>query len=262
MNVELLYWGYSRATAVWNVPRHRHDYWQSSFACAGRCVFRTGSAVRTILAGEILFIPPGVEHSLEYDDGTPYESYTLKFRTDAENPPAEVLHWAAGARSAAVLQAVKVLMEAYFPSEKFGDPLGAVVLPGESYPRVVEGMLAGLFGERIPGGFDNTLSERARRWLRKQSGRRVTATALAAGLGFSRSHFSARLESECGLAAKAFIDRETMTVAERLLLYTEQPIGVVAERLGFRDLFAFDAFFRRNAGCTPGEFRRRARSAN
>jgi AraC-like DNA-binding protein len=45
--------------------------------------------------------------------------------------------------------------------------------------------------------------------------------------------------------------------AKRLLAYTTLPIALIGDRLGFDDPTNFVKFFKREAGCTPGEFRRR-----
>ncbi len=59
-----------------------------------------------------------------------------------------------------------------------------------------------------------------------------------------------------GMGAKAFIAARICLEAKRLLLHTGVPVAHIAERLGFDEATNFSKFFRREAGCTPAEFRR------
>lgn len=258
MKLELMYWGYSRADSTLNVKSHRHDYWQASLARSGRCRFVVAGDLLEVSAGEILLIPPGVEHSLRYCDDAPYESYTFKFKIDAA-PEQRLTHWPDSVRSRALLSAVDGLMRAFFPVEKFGDPQGTVVLPGERHVRVIEGLLSGLLEYELAAEHDeHSLAARVRARLRLRP--RSGVAEVAEALGCSRNHFSQRLKRESGLSAKEFFDRELVEAARRYLECSDLAVGEIALRLGFSDVFAFDAFFKRCTGRTPGECRRKRRA--
>ena len=257
MDVELMYWGFSLAESSLNVPMHRHNYWQSSFACSGECVFAlAGNRKITVRAGEILFLPPGTEHALYYNSASPYQSYTFKFR--CSRPVEEKLfHVADSERSRALLGAVELLMKSWFPQEHFGDPTGAVVLPGDRHAAVIEGVLAGVLG------YELDVARAAPAWLDPlyaalRSQPRLAVREAAAALKMSRNAFSARLKQETGLGAKSWLDRELVRTARRYLEYSDLRIGEIAALLGFPDVFAFDAFFRRCTGMTPGMCRRQS----
>jgi AraC-like DNA-binding protein len=51
------------------------------------------------------------------------------------------------------------------------------------------------------------------------------------------------------------IDARVTLEAKRLLTETEQPIAVLADRLGFGEPTNFARFFARNTGHTPATFR-------
>ena len=69
-----------------------------------------------------------------------------------------------------------------------------------------------------------------------------------------RSLTRAVLDAE-GISAKEFVSRRLGLEAKRLLIHTDSPIGVIADRLGFKEATHFSKFFRRMAGCTPLQFR-------
>ncbi|MFJ4131458.1 AraC family transcriptional regulator [Pseudomonas cyclaminis] len=58
-----------------------------------------------------------------------------------------------------------------------------------------------------------------------------------------------------GISAKEFISKRLGLEAKRLLIHTDWPVGVIADKLGFKEATHFSKFFRRMAGCTPLQFR-------
>lgn len=80
-------------------------------------------------------------------------------------------------------------------------------------------------------------------------------SAYAAEMGCTeRSLTRAVLDAE-GISAKEFVSRRLGLEAKRLLIHTDWPVGVIADKLGFKEATHFSKFFRRMAGCTPQHFR-------
>lgn len=52
-----------------------------------------------------------------------------------------------------------------------------------------------------------------------------------------------------------FIHQRIMLEAKRLLTYSEQSISDITYELGFSDIHVFSRFFKKNAGCSPQNFR-------
>lgn len=75
-----------------------------------------------------------------------------------------------------------------------------------------------------------------------------------------RSLTRATLES-AGVSAKAYLVNRIILEAKRLLAHTAAPVSNIADDLGFAEATNFVKFFRREAGCAPGEFRRQQDSA-
>jgi AraC-like DNA-binding protein len=80
-------------------------------------------------------------------------------------------------------------------------------------------------------------------------------SAYAAEMGCTeRSLTRAVLDAE-GISAKEFVSRRLGLEAKRLLIHTDWPVGVIADKLGFKEATHFSKFFRRMAECTPQHFR-------
>ena len=58
------------------------------------------------------------------------------------------------------------------------------------------------------------------------------------------------------MTAKAFIAARIALEAKRLLVHTNYSVATIADKLGFDEPTNFSKFFRREARCTPAEFRR------
>lgn len=59
-----------------------------------------------------------------------------------------------------------------------------------------------------------------------------------------------------GTTAKAYIAARINLEAKRLLSHTAMPVGRISDRVGFAEATNFVKFFKREVGCSPGEFRR------
>lgn len=76
-------------------------------------------------------------------------------------------------------------------------------------------------------------------------------------LGCTERSLTRATTAAVGVSAKAFISARINLEAKRLLVHTDFPICVIAEKLGFEEATHFSKFFKRETGCTPAEFRRR-----
>lgn len=79
-------------------------------------------------------------------------------------------------------------------------------------------------------------------------------------LGCSVRHLDRACRRTTGLTAKGMLTQRVLLEAQRLLAHSEAAAATIGAQLGFAEATNFAKFFRREAGCTPGEFRRRQRT--
>ncbi|WP_230388246.1 AraC family transcriptional regulator [Pseudomonas putida] len=77
----------------------------------------------------------------------------------------------------------------------------------------------------------------------------------AAEMGCTERSLTRAVQDVEGISAKQFVSNRRALEAKRLLIHTDLPVGVIAERLGFKEATHFSKFFRRVAGSTPQQFR-------
>ncbi len=86
---------------------------------------------------------------------------------------------------------------------------------------------------------------------------RHRVTDYAKLMGCSEKSLGRTVQEVSGMSAKAFLSQRIALEAKRLLAHTGLPVSVIAYKLGFDEATNFVKFFRREAGCLPGDFRRR-----
>ncbi|HEC19784.1 MAG TPA: helix-turn-helix domain-containing protein [Gammaproteobacteria bacterium] len=76
-------------------------------------------------------------------------------------------------------------------------------------------------------------------------------------LGCSEKSLTRATQSVAGISAKVFLSKRIILEAKRLLLHTGMPVAKIADVLGFDEATNFVKFFRREVGCSPGDFRKK-----
>ena len=118
----------------------------------------------------------------------------------------------------------------------------------DSAPEANQGWLAALRDKQVG---------RALAAIHRQPEKDWTVDSLAREVGMSRSGFSARFTSLVGESAKRYLTHWRMQLARAQLKETSDPLGVLAERLGYNSEAAFCRAFKRVFGVPPGSVRNR-----
>jgi transcriptional regulator GlxA family with amidase domain len=92
--------------------------------------------------------------------------------------------------------------------------------------------------------------------IRESPGRVPPIAALAKRAGYSVDHFSRIFVKITGVRPQDYVIRAKTERARQLLSESDLTVGMIAEALGFRDIFFFSRQFRQRTGQTPTEFRR------
>ncbi len=78
---------------------------------------------------------------------------------------------------------------------------------------------------------------------------------LAEQSGISFFHFHRIIQAVTGEPLAAYINRVRLDTAVKLIRYSEEPISILAERVGYGDLSAFSKAFCKEFGFSPQEYR-------
>jgi len=109
------------------------------------------------------------------------------------------------------------------------------------------------------GGLSPKTLLRAIERLRSDSDADVSLAALAADAGLSRFHFCRAFKDSTGLSPHAWLRQHRLEQAMNMLRDTDASVVSIAATLGYSSQTAFAAAFRKLAGESPSDWRRRAR---
>jgi AraC-like DNA-binding protein len=106
-----------------------------------------------------------------------------------------------------------------------------------------------------PNNRELRLFKRFRHLVERHFFRRHRVAEYAGQLGCTERSLTRATTAAAGMNAKSFIAVRINLEAKRLLVHTDMPVTLIAEKLGFGEATNFTKFFRRDTGCTPSQFR-------
>ena len=109
------------------------------------------------------------------------------------------------------------------------------------------GWAAALKDPSITAALDAIHRDPARPW---------TVATLATQAGLSRAPFARRFAENLGRPPLTYLTWWRMTIAAQLLRDTDEPLSVIAGKVGYTSEFAFASAFKRDYGTAPGKYRR------
>ncbi|AOZ10060.1 GlxA family transcriptional regulator [Cupriavidus malaysiensis] len=104
---------------------------------------------------------------------------------------------------------------------------------------------------------DDPLVAQAQRWMQKHLREPFNLARLCERLAVSERTLNRRFKQAVGAPPLKYLQTLRMEVAKRLLAEQRIAIEAVCERVGYSDLSGFRQLFKRIAGVSPSEYRRR-----
>ncbi len=106
---------------------------------------------------------------------------------------------------------------------------------------------------------DNSISARTIAYINENLLSNLSLDALSAAMHISKFHLSRIFKSETGMTPGGYIQTARLNHAKKRLLFSDDPIALIAAQIGFNDTAAFSKAFSAKAGCSPAAYRKRGR---
>jgi AraC-like DNA-binding protein len=237
------------------------DLW---FVWSGRGKMTFASAEIVLEPGVCVWMRPGGRYEAEQDLAEPLGVNYIHFsllhpQTDlplsAFDPPFEVL---VTRQIGFVDSMMRRIIE-----------LGADARAMQTAKLLMSGLLAELTreyavaAERPVAGTDRHYRDLIQRMvarIRESPAQTPAVGELARAAGYSVDHFSRIFLKVTGLRPQDYIIQAKIERARQLLAESDLTIGMIAEALGFQDIFYFSRQFRQKTGRPPTAFRRERRN--
>ena len=225
------------------LPPHSHDWGQLVYACEGVMTVHTEAGTWVVPPTRAVWIPPGVEHSIEM-------SGWVAMRTLYLEP-----HFADGVcpERCAVVQVPPLLRELILHAVATG-PLAADEPTQARLAAILLDQLQAL--PAVPLELPLPADARARRVADRIAAapdQQVTLDALARGSGASRRTLERLFRAETGMSLGRWRQQARLLHALRLLA-AGRSVGEVAWGVGYESPSAFIAMFRCALGTTPSRY--------
>ena len=99
--------------------------------------------------------------------------------------------------------------------------------------------------------------ERATRYLRQHSGKRLAIAGVCRALAVSERTLARRFKATLGMSPLNYLQSERIARARQLLESSALPLERIVEQCGYEDVSSFRKLFARQVGMTPREYRLR-----
>lgn len=239
-----------------------HTSYTASFVRRGSFGYSARGKRHELIPGSVLLGRTGCEYSCSHEHAIHDECLSFSFQR-------ELLDAWAGRRidqvwSRGALPPAEKVMVAGALAGACADrerPEELEELGHELAMRVVElSTGADAASTKEPTPADRRRAVRASELIRARFDEPLDLQTLAAEAGLSAFHFLRLFSRVLGVSPHQYLLRTRLAAAAQLLLEGDRAVTEVALDVGFGDVSSFVRTFRRAAGTSPGEFRKRARS--
>lgn len=117
-----------------------------------------------------------------------------------------------------------------------------------------------MVADRNLNNAQSTLCRKVESYVDAHLTEKITGTAIAEALGFSRSYLSSQFKKESGINLSDFINEVKIKEACRLLVSSKRSIADIADSLAFSSQSYFQVLFKKQTGLTPAAYRERQKT--
>ena len=235
-----------------------HGGFDLAYVRRGSFGYRSGGAIRELVAGSLLVGRPGDEYMCTHDHGVGDECLSFQLAPAlVESLGGRLDRWRGGA--VPPTPELVVLGELAQAVANGASDLGIDEAGIALAARFLEVVGGAARRDVVPAARDRRRAVDAALAIDARSTEPLDLAQVAAEAGLSAFHFLRVFAAVVGVTPHQYLVRSRLRHAARLLVGDERSITDVAYDVGFGDLSNFVRTFRRAAGVSPRRFRRAGR---
>ena len=248
----------------WHFDTHFHSAVEIVVPIRGEVCYTAMDHTYRVQAGEVLILPPNCNHDLTMREGSsrqlllfePDKIFEMRDMSLIEPMLKSPLHLTGQNDT---LQDVRSLLlytvecynrrEPLWNSMCYSYLLQMYVLLGQFY------MAKGLRQNTASRKIDSEIVGSALQYIDQNYMRSITLEDVAAFSGFSKYYFSRNFTQQMGISFSEYLCRKRVSVAEELLIHSNQSVQDIAAAAGFGSIATFNRVFKQVKKCTPTRYR-------
>ncbi len=254
---------------------HTHqDAWEMGCCIGGQTNVYYGKRSVPLQAGEAFFVPPGVPHAFQNDEGEKNTVFVISFTCGDE--PISLLQnrtlQVTQVQMQIINQIIQELMDAFSRNQPglrmfhFEPNPDATLGAEQMILCYLEQLLIGFLrsvtmhkgvvisGTHFERSIGNYQIDTVRRYIREHLQEELSVDILAREFHYSRTRLSVLFKSATGQTINDYITKERLSRAKRLLLERKLSISQIARAVGYSTPQYFSRRFSTVVGCTPSAY--------
>lgn len=212
-------------------------HWIIHYVVSGQGLFKIGENTYNVKTGEMFVIPPFVETYYEADSENPWEYIWIGFTTKSD-----------------ITKHLTDIMK-YPEAEKIFNSMKKCENYTSGRSAYLCAQLWNLFALFSEGKDEKKdYVDTALEFIHSNYMEDITVEKIAKFLNLDRTYFSVIFRKQTGLSPKQYIIRHRMKIASSLLTKKNTEISVIANSVGYTDLYNFSKMFKRHFGISPTKY--------
>ena len=253
---------------AWPPSAHAHEYFQLWYVCNGKCIHEVAGQNCEVFAGEMVFVPPDVEHSISTENsdciiygcdfapdiilqdklisGNDEDFYTKllqvrckyvlpkSMQTRLENSLQKMLNIYMKRQTYSIFELKGYLLRMLANVLQYTEGTGDSVADMDSYSNNINEAIA---------------------YANEHIAERIYIKDVAACAKMSVGSFHYYFKKHTGKTYVDYVNMLRLEVAKTLLVESGLSVAAIGQKVGFADPAYFNRQFKKYVGCTPGEYR-------
>lgn len=255
----------------YSTPPHQHSSWEFVFCEHGRVAAYTDVEEYILKDNQIVFHPPGHNHSIQVDkeETTLFvmafvcTSKTMKLLQnrllDVSGEQHRLLNLIIQELyNAFELSDGKLLLGDFYPNSNA--PLGAEQMVSCYLENLLISLLRSSAGQlydnpvMLKDALEARIGYELKEYIVKHLNERITLETLSERFHYSQSHITAQFRDYTGMSIITFTSRLRIERAKELLRSGDMTVSQISDSLGYSSMAYFSQCFKKAVGCCPTEY--------
>ncbi len=259
----------------WPGAVHAHAFFQLWYIRSGSCVHEIGGEVCKLSPGEILIVPPYVVHMVTADSGG-CSIYACDISEEMLSEDPVLTQNQACGQAGCLLDVIMQIRGRYTLTdvvrprvERILERMLDIGLKQDTcyelelkgyFLRLLAFVIRSMQAEQLPESETDAYTgniDDAWAYTAAHIGERILLKDIAACAKMSVSSFNHYFRKHTGKTYVEYTNMLRLDLAKKLLTETSLSVAAIGLQVGFRNAAYFNRTFKRQEGCTPGEYRSR-----